>query len=96
MPKAKKVTAPQTPRGKTPSLIGSSLGNPKTVTAGASWPCSRCKGTIPMDETCYDIPQPTKPFSQTRRFCTKCYQAVLNQTRLDLEELQSAVATAGE
>lgn len=77
------------PRGKTPSLIGSSLGRPEKKTCGKSTPCSRCRHDIPKGADCYDVQQPLKPHSSTRRFCADCFAGVLAQTRLDLEKLEA-------
>lgn len=41
-----------------------------------------------MGEKCYDIPQPLKKFSPTRRFCETCFRAVLHQTKQDLAEIE--------
>lgn len=75
------------PKGKTPSLIGSSLGRPTKAEAGKRCECSRCGGEIVKGEICFDVPQPTKPHSATRRFCRECFSGVLEQTRKDLSEL---------
>ena len=77
------------PRGKTPSLIGSSLGRPDLATAGKRSPCSRCDADILMGQRCYDVPQPLKKFSSTRRFCTVCFKTVLEKTRQDLAALEA-------
>jgi len=74
-------------KGKTPSLIGSSLGRPQRATAGKKCACSRCKDPITMGGVCFDVPQPSKPFSKTRRFCEPCLALVLAKTREDLDEL---------
>jgi hypothetical protein len=75
------------PKGKTPSLIGSSLGRPKAATAGRLCKCSRCKVAILRDDKCFDVPQPQKSFSATRRFCSACFGLVLEQSKKDLAEL---------
>lgn len=72
------------PKGKTPSLIGASLGRPKKVTCGRSTPCSRCRKNISKGATCYDVPRINKPHASTRRFCQDCFDEVLEQTRQDL------------
>lgn len=77
------------PKGKTPSLIGSSLGRPRTAVAKKSSPCSRCHTDITMGQKCYDIPQPQKKFASTRRFCATCYRDVLQQTKRDLTEVEA-------
>ena len=74
-------------KGKTPSLIGSSLGRPCKQTCRRETPCSRCRASIAMGDDCYDVPQPSKPHSSKRRFCTECFDGVLEQTRRDLEQL---------
>lgn len=76
-------------KGKTPSLIGASLGRPKAAVAGKRSSCSRCDASVSMGQKCYDVPQPSKPFSSTRRFCKGCFAAVLAQTQQDLAELAS-------
>lgn len=75
------------PRGKTPSLIGSSLGRPDIAQAGRRCKCSRCDSEIVKGDECFDVPQPTKPHSSTRRFCRMCFANVIEQSRKDLEEL---------
>lgn len=77
------------PKGKTPSLIGSSLGRPVKATAGKKCACSRCGADIVKGNDCYDVPQPQKPHSTTRRFCRDCFGNVLEQTRADLGELET-------
>ncbi len=76
-------------RGRTPSLIGGSLGRPTKETCGRKTPCSRCGEGIVKGEVCYDVPQLQKPHSSTRRFCSKCFDEVLQKTRKDLEKLGS-------
>ena len=76
------------PKGKTPSLIGSSLGRPRKETCGRETPCSRCRRGIVKGEACYDVPQPQKPHSSTRRFCAKCFENVLEKTKRDLAALE--------
>lgn len=77
------------PKGKTPSLIGSSLGRPRAASAGKACACSRCKGGIARADKCYDVPQPSKPFASTRRFCDGCFKDVLAETKRDIAELEA-------
>ena len=76
-------------KGKTPSLINSSLGRPSKKICGRVTPCSRCREGIAKGEDCYDVPQPKKPHSSTRRFCAECFGGVLKQTKRDLEDLEA-------
>lgn len=78
-------------RGKTPSLIGSSLGRPSKTTCGRRTPCSRCREDIFKGVDCYDVPRPTKSHSSTRRFCVGCFTEVLEQTGRDLEGLLAEI-----
>ena len=77
------------PRGRTPSLIGSTLGRPARKTCRRRTPCSRCRADIMKWDVCYDVPQLRKPHSATRRFCTECFGNVLGRTRQDLDELEA-------
>jgi hypothetical protein len=70
-------------------LIGSSLGRPREKTCGRETACSRCGDSIVRGEICYDVPQPTKPHSSTRRFCRVCFEEVLRQTKCDLSKLEA-------
>ena len=76
-------------KGKIPSLIGSSLGRPSKKICGRKTACSRCREGIAKDEDCYDVPQPKKPHSSPRRFCTECFADVLEQTKRDLGNLET-------
>ncbi len=75
------------PKGRTPSLIGASLGRPNQVTCGRKSACSRCHEDILKGATCYDVPRVNKPHAATRRFCQACFDDVLEQTRRDLDSL---------
>lgn len=77
------------PKGKTPSLIGSSLGRPRTDRPGCRTKCTRCEAPVLKGELSYLVPQPKKPHSATRRFCEECFAGVLEQTRQDLEKLEA-------
>ena len=76
------------PKGKAPSMIGSTLGRPVKKICGRRTPCSRCRVDILKGDQCYDVPQLRKPHSATRRFCATCFGGVLTQTRHDLEKLE--------
>ena len=80
------------PKGRTPSLIGSSLGRPAVANCGRRTPCSRCGADILKGDTCYDVPQPRKLHSATRRFCGECFGRVLKQTRDDLDNLERSAS----
>ena len=76
------------PKGKTPSLIGASLGRPKKVTCRRKTPCSRCHEDILKGATCYDVPRPGKQHASTRRFCQNCFDEILEQSRRDLDNFR--------
>ncbi len=77
------------PKGKTPSLIGSSLGRPIKKICGRKTSCSRCRADILKGVVCHDVPQLRKQHSATRRFCENCFNEVLVQSRKDLDKLES-------
>ncbi len=75
------------PKGKVPSLIGSTLGTPRrTVTDGTS-KCKRCGGAISKGTECYEIPQLGGSFSSYKRYCAGCFKSILERTKVDLDAL---------
>jgi uncharacterized 2Fe-2S/4Fe-4S cluster protein (DUF4445 family) len=76
-------------KGKTPSLIGSSLGRPVAATAGKKCACSRCDAVLVKGDRCIDVPQPNKPFNSSRRFCVDCFAQVLARTKADVTALEA-------
>lgn len=75
------------PKGKTPSLIGGTLGAPKICTVLRASACNRCKGTIPKGTECYEIPQLGGAFSNNKKYCDKCIVDILVKTKNDLDIL---------
>jgi hypothetical protein len=75
------------PKGKTPSLIGSTLGKPRKRLVGKKSPCKRCKVSIPKDTECPEIPQLGGTFSNYRPYCGGCFRLILEQTKVDLDIL---------
>ena len=76
----------QNPRGKTPSLIGSSNGRPERVMVKAKSECSRCHCDIVVGDDCFGIPK-TGSFTNLKRFCKECFDKILKQTSEDLEKI---------
>jgi hypothetical protein len=74
---------------KIPSLINGSTGFPKGAIAGKLCKCKGCGASIGRDEKCYDIPNPSKSFSNVRRFCATCFRAVLAKTKVDIAALEA-------
>lgn len=88
----------KTPRGKTPSLIGSTHGRPKLIPVQRRCECRRCGHHIEAGDACFGIPKLGTGFSNHKRFCATCYKNILEQTRRDLAELEQLLtvpATAG-
>ena len=77
---------------KIPSLINGSAGVPKRSVAGKKCPCKGCKTEISKAEECYDIQNPSKPFGNSRRFCSKCFRAVLEKTKADIAEWEDGLS----
>jgi hypothetical protein len=75
---------------KIPSLINGSTGAPKEAIAGKKCKCKGCDTFISKGERCYDIPNPTKSFSNPRRFCTTCFRSVLEKSKADIAALEAS------
>ena len=58
------------PKGKTPSLIGGTLGAPKKVHVAKESECKRCHCSISKGTFCFEIPQLVDPEKQGfYKFC---------------------------
>ena len=77
------------PKGKTPSLIGSGAGSSKIVMALKKRTCKRCKNEISSGTKCVEVGVPGTFGSKT--YCKECYILVLEKTRTDLERLENTV-----
>lgn len=77
------------PKGKTPSLIGSTLGRPKRVDVKRRSTCSRCACEIAAGSVCFGIPRLGGAFSNEARYCQGCYSQILDQTEKDLKALRA-------
>ena len=75
------------PRGKTPSLIGSTLGSPRECVVERQCHCKRCDEAILNGTHCHEIAQLGGAFSSYKRYCDACFGSILQQTKLDLEAL---------
>mgnify|MGYP001767516989 CR=1 FL=1 len=78
------------PKGKDPSLIGSTLGTPKKVLVQRECSCGRCHSAISKGTECYEVPQLGGPFVNHKRYCSDCFQAILRKTKADLDALFKA------
>ncbi len=75
------------PRGRTPSLIGGSLGSPRKCIVQKSCACKRCKASIQKGAECYEISQLGGSFSNYKRYCDDCFHSILEKTKTDLDLL---------
>jgi hypothetical protein len=75
------------PRGRTPSLIGSTLGTPRKGLVERESHCKRCNAAISKGVECYEIPQLGGSFSNYKRYCDGCFRSILEQTKADLDAL---------
>jgi hypothetical protein len=75
-------------QNRIPSLINGSAGRPAAAIAGKKCDCVGCDAAIVKGEKCFDIPNPRKAFSNSRRFCHACFKKVLAKTRTDVAELE--------
>lgn len=75
------------PRGKTPSLIGASLGRPGVAEVQRKSTCARCGSSVSREDLCFEIPK-SGAFTTRLRFCVACYRNILLQTQGDLDQLK--------
>lgn len=75
------------PKGKTPSLIGSTLGAPKKRLVQRESHCNRCNTSMPKGTQCPEISQLGGSFSNYKPYCGQCFRAILDQTKADLDAL---------
>jgi len=81
----------QKPKGRTPSLIGSSNGRPERVIVKRTSQCSRCHKDINSGQDCFGIPKVGLGFNSLKRFCPECFQNIIEQTYKDLEEIKKLI-----
>ncbi len=81
------------PKGKTPSLIGGTLGAPRKRLVGRLSYCNRCNDSILKGVECYEIPQLGGTFSNPKPYCDGCFRSILEKTKADLDTL--LLSTAG-
>ncbi len=77
------------PKGRTPSLIGSTNGRPKRADVKRKSECCRCNDDIGIGADCFNIPKAGMGFSKECRYCKDCYGKVLDQTQKDLDGLKT-------
>lgn len=75
------------PKGKTPSLIGGTLGAPRQCTVLKASACNRCKGPLVKGAKCHEIPQLGSAFTNYKKYCDKCFIDILTKTKADLDVL---------
>lgn len=78
-----------TPKGRTPSLIGSGAGSSKIVTALKKRTCKRCKKAISGGTKCIEVGVPGTFGSKT--YCKECFILTLEQSKKDLKALADEV-----
>ncbi len=79
------------PKGKTPSLIGGTLGAPKKDIVLKKSACKRCKADILKGIECYRIPQLGGSFASSRPYCDSCFESILEKTKADLDVLFKSI-----
>jgi late competence protein required for DNA uptake (superfamily II DNA/RNA helicase) len=79
------------PRGRTPSLIGSSAGASKVATAKGKRTCRRCKAKIHSPSKCVEVGVPGTMGHRT--YCGSCFKNILVQSKQDLAKLEALVAS---
>lgn len=82
------------PKGRVPSLIGSTLGTPKRVTVEKKSTCKRCGADLVKGTECYAIPQLGGSFANYKRYCDACFKTILEKTKSDLDQFLKATGIA--
>ena len=76
-------------RGKIPSLISASNGKPSITEAKRKRRCKRCDSDIIMGEKLFEIPNANAGFRDKKSFCKCCFREILDQTKKDVNKLES-------
>ena len=79
-------------RGKTPSLIAASNGKPSITEAKRKRNCKRCECKINKGEKLFEIPKTNTGFSDKKSFCKSCFREILDQTKKDINKLESLLS----
>jgi hypothetical protein len=79
----------KTPRGPVPSLIGGTNGRPQRAQVKKKSYCYRCNDGILAGTSCIEIPKLGAGFTSKKRVCEACFQAILQKTTQDLEEVRA-------
>ena len=82
------------PRGRIPSLISSSSGKPRYTTVKRACSCSKCNGTLATGDVCAEIPKVGGAYTNWKRYCLNCFQAVIEQTDKDFQEIKQGLTKA--
>jgi hypothetical protein len=61
------------------------------MAAGRQCKCKGCDAAIVKGEQCYDIPNPSASFGNSRRFCSTCFRAVLEKSKADIAALEASL-----
>jgi len=62
---------------------------PVVAIAGKQCPCRGCGSAISKGEKCFDIPNPRKAFSNSKRFCAGCFKKVLAKTTANIADMEA-------
>ena len=79
------------PKGKTPSLLSMSRGTPEVHKCGRATDCERCEQPVATGQACFRIPQLKNGFTVRPIFCVECTLAILEQTKVQLAEVEKTV-----
>lgn len=79
------------PKGKTPSLIGSTNGKPEKIIVQKKSICKRCSDAIEIDQECFGIPKIGSGFRKIHRYCKPCFLKIITQTEKDIEEIKKSL-----
>ena len=82
------------PRGRTPSLIGSTHGTVSFHVTGKKTKCRRCKADMTKGTKCFRVSKPGS-MGSGKGYCSVCFGKVLDETQQRLDSLREQLLYIG-
>jgi hypothetical protein len=76
---------------KAPSLVSGCNGRPEAYKASRQVACCRCESSIPKDANAVKIPTKKGDYKAKNIYCLSCFEAIINQTRIELSQLETQI-----
>jgi len=79
---------------KVPSLLTELTGKPTAHTCKKKVKCFRCKDTIELDSTFFQIPKQRSGVSSKKAHCLRCFSLIFTQTKKEISVIEAHLQTA--